>query len=284
MASTYSPDLRIELIGNGDQSGTWGTTTNNNLGTIIEQAIAGTTSVSVTSSNQALTVVNGAPDQSRMAAITLTTAIGANFNIYAPPVSKLYVIFNNTSYVATIYNSTISGNTTPAGSGIAIPAGSTAGVWSDGTNFRIQNNNISLFTNGSLSVAQGGTGATSSTGSGSVVLNNSPTLVGTPTAPTAATGTNSTQIATTAFVVNATGTLGTMATQNANAVAITGGSISGVSVSASSVSTASATITGGTISNTTVNSNVVGSNSVGARTVSTSAPSGGSNGDIWYQV
>ena len=102
MASTYSPDLRIELIGNGDQSGTWGTTTNNNLGTIIEQAIAGNTSVSVISPNQALTVVNGAPDQSRMAAITLTTSIGANFNIYAPPVSKLYVIFNNTSYVATI--------------------------------------------------------------------------------------------------------------------------------------------------------------------------------------
>ena len=283
MASTYSPDLRIELIGNGDQSGTWGTTTNNNLGTIIEQAIAGNTSVSVISPNQALTVVNGAPDQSRMAAITLTTSIGANFNIYAPPVSKLYVIFNNTSYVATIYNSTISGNTTPAGSGIAIPAGSTAGVWSDGANFRIQNNNISLFTNGSVAVSQGGTGATSSTGSGSVVLNNSPALTVVPTAPTAATGTNSTQIATTAFVVNATGTLGTMATQNANAVTITGGSISGTSLSGS-LSSSSVSISGGSITSTTINGNTVGSNSVGARTVSTSAPSGGSSGDIWYQV
>jgi len=279
MASTYSPDLRIELIGNGDQSGTWGTTTNNNLGTIIEQAIAGTTSVSVISSNQALTVINGAPDQSRMASIVLTTSTGANFNVYAPPVPKLYVVFNNSSYVATIYNSTISGNTTPAGSGIAIPAGATAGVWSDGTNFRIQNNSISLFTNGVLPVAQGGTGATAVTGSGNNVLSVSPALTGVPTAPTAATGTNSTQIATTEFVTNATGTLGTLATQNANNVNITGGSISGVSVT-----TSNASITGGAISNTTINSNVVGSNSIGARTVSTSAPSGGSNGDIWYQV
>jgi hypothetical protein len=59
----------------------------------------------------------------------------------------------------------------------------------------------------------------------------SPTFTGTPIAPTAAPNTNTTQIATTAFVTAATGTLGTMATQNANAVAITGGTISGISTS-----------------------------------------------------
>ena len=93
----------------------------------------------------------------------------------------------------------------------------------------------------------------------------SPTLTGTPSAPTPSAGTNTTQIATTAFVrtavTNATGTLGTMSTQNSNLV----------------------TITGGVISGTTINGNIVGSNSVGTRTVSTSTPSGGSNGDIWYQ-
>ena len=94
----------------------------------------------------------------------------------------------------------------------------------------------------------------------------SPALTGTPTAPTATAGSNTTQLATTAFVrgevVAATGSLGTMSTQNSNAVAITGGTITG----------------------TTVNGNVVGSNAVGARTISTSAPSGGSNGDVWYRV
>jgi hypothetical protein len=94
----------------------------------------------------------------------------------------------------------------------------------------------------------------------------SPTFTGTPAAPTATAGSNTTQIATTAYVrgeiTTATATLGTMSTQNAGAVAITGGTITG----------------------TTVNGNVVGSNSVGARTISTSAPSGGSNGDVWYRV
>jgi hypothetical protein len=52
----------------------------------------------------------------------------------------------------------------------------------------------------------------------------------------------------------------------------------------SSQNAASVAITGGTITGTTVNGNVVGSNSTGAKTVSTSGPSGGSNGDIWYQV
>ena len=56
----------------------------------------------------------------------------------------------------------------------------------------------------------------------------SPAFTGVPTAPTAAAGTNTTQIATTAFVTSVSTSLGTMSLQNANAVAITGGSISGI--------------------------------------------------------
>jgi Tfp pilus assembly major pilin PilA len=96
----------------------------------------------------------------------------------------------------------------------------------------------------------------------------SPSFTGTPAAPTATAGSNTTQIATTAYVkaeiTAATGTLGTMSSQNANAVAITGGTVSGITGS--------------------INSVTPGTNSVGARTISTSAPSGGSNGDIWYKV
>lgn len=94
----------------------------------------------------------------------------------------------------------------------------------------------------------------------------SPTFTGTPAGPTATAGSNTTQLATTAYVrgevTTATASLGTMSTQNKGAVDITGGTITG----------------------TTVNGNTVGSNSVGARTVSSSAPSGGSNGDVWYRV
>lgn len=270
MTTTYSPDLRIALIGDGDQANVWGDTTNTNLGTLIEQAIAGNVAISVTSTAQAFTVVNGATDQARMASITLTTTVGSAYAVYAPPVPKLYVIYNNSSYTATIYNSTISGNTTAAGAGIAIPAGATASVWSDGTNFYAQNNSVGLITNGVLGTSYGGTGTTTSTGSGSNVLSVSPALTGTPTAPTAASGTNTTQIATTAFVTAATGTLGTMSTQNANAVAITGGTITG----------SYALNTTGTADHITNSSY----NGYGLRTVSSSSPSGGSNGDIWYQV
>ncbi len=47
MPSTFSPLLRIELIGQGEQSNTWGTTTNTNLGTLIEQAIAGAVTITL---------------------------------------------------------------------------------------------------------------------------------------------------------------------------------------------------------------------------------------------
>lgn len=226
MPSTYSPDLRIELIGTGDQAGVWGATTNINLGTLLEAGIAGYTSVAVGSANQAFTANNGAADEARNAVIALTTSTSANFAVYAPPCSKLYVIYNASSYTATIYNSTVLGNTTAAGTGVAIPAGKTMTVWSDGTNMAQQNTHlispsfttpalgtpasgtmtnvtglpIDGGTTGTLPVARGGTGVTTSTGTGSTVLSASPALTGTPTAPTAAYGTNTTQIATTAFV------------------------------------------------------------------------------------
>lgn len=135
MSSTYSPDLRIELIGTGDQAGIWGATTNNNLGTFIENAVAGYTSVSIIASPQALTALDGAADEARFAAIALTTTTGANFTVCIPPNSKLYTFYNASSYIATISNSTTkNGVTLSGGSTVVIPAGSTVSVWSDGTN------------------------------------------------------------------------------------------------------------------------------------------------------
>lgn len=140
--STYSPSLRIELITTGDQAGTWGNTTNNTLGTLMEASICGYTSVGIASANQALTALNGAPDEARFQVIALTTSTGAPFNVYAPPAEKTYVIWNASAYTATIYNSTVIGNTTAAGAGVAIPAGKTMAVWSEGTNFYFQNTHI----------------------------------------------------------------------------------------------------------------------------------------------
>jgi len=143
MPSTYSPDLRIELIANGEQSGTWGSTTNSNLGTIIEDAIAGLASVSVTSANQALTALNGAADQARCAAVSLTTTTSASFAVYVPPVPKLYVVVNaDPTYTATVFCSTVLGNTTAAGTGVSIPAGKSVLLRSSGTNITEQLNYV----------------------------------------------------------------------------------------------------------------------------------------------
>lgn len=199
MPSTYSPDLRIELIANGEKSGTWGTITNDNLGVILEDAISGLASVSVLSANQALTAQNGAADEARCAVLSLTTTTTANFAVYAPPVTKTYIIKNASSYTATIYCSTVIGNTTAAGTGVAIPAGKTVQVRSDGTNFVESLDQIV----GNFAVGGNATVTGNLTVSGNIP---SPTLTGTPIAPTAAQGTNTTQVATTAFVRTEVGT------------------------------------------------------------------------------
>jgi hypothetical protein len=182
MPSTYSPDLRIELIANGEQSGTWGSTTNTNLGTLIEDAIAGLASVSVTTANQALTALNGAADQARCAAVSLTTTTTAAFSVYVPPVPKLYVINNASAYAATIFCSTVLGNTTAAGTGVAVPAGKSVLLRSDGTNIVEQLNHVvgAFGVGGALTV----TGASTLTGNtavgGTTTLQNALVLGGAP--------------------------------------------------------------------------------------------------------
>jgi hypothetical protein len=77
--------------------------------------------------------------------------------IYAPPVSKQYIIWNNSGYTITIYNSTVIGNTTAAGTGIAIADGDKVMVWSDATNFY---DTKSGGITGTVGIANGGTGQT----------------------------------------------------------------------------------------------------------------------------
>jgi hypothetical protein len=214
MASTFSPSLRIELIGAGEQAGTWNTTTNTNLGTLIESAIAGYVAVSVTSANQAFTALDGAPDQARNAVIALTTSTSAPFAVYAPPQEKTYIIYNTTAYAATIYNSTVLGNTTAAGVGIVVPASRKILVFSDGTNFY----SVDIFnltgavtsvgnvtSLGSFTSSQLLTALTDETGTGSAVFATSPTLT-TPAlgTPSALVGTNITGTAAGLTAGNAT--------------------------------------------------------------------------------
>jgi hypothetical protein len=278
MASTYS-NLKIELMGTGDQSGTWGTTTNTNLGTAIEEAITGTADVSFSSADVTLTLTNTNTAQTaRNLRLNLVGTVGAAQNLIVPSIEKQYIVNNTLGFDITVKNST--------GTGVAVPAGKSMIVFNTGSN--VVEVVTALATGTVIPVANGGTGASTAsitsfnnitgytasgatgTTSTNLVFSASPALTGTPTAPTASPGTNTTQVATTAFVGAAvsavTGTLGTMSTQNANAVAITGGTWT----------------TGGSINSISVTT--IGSNATGTKTISTAAPTGGSSGDVWYRI
>jgi len=164
MASSPSPILRLELMATGENPNTWGVITNTNLGTLLEQAIAGAVTIALPDSNYTLTNINYTSDQARNMILLLTGALTQARTITAPAVSKFYVIKNSTTggNIVTI-------QTASAGLSVNIPNGKTSLVYSDGTNFynaltSIQDAQITGGTIGSLSaplaVLDGGTGAT----------------------------------------------------------------------------------------------------------------------------
>ena len=115
MASTYSPLLRLELMANGEKSGQWGTITNTNLSTVLEQAIAGTTTIDITSQTSPITLTanDGSSDQSRAGILLITGTNASNMNIVAPAVSKVYVVNNTSNRSVTIKTSSSTGVTIP---------------------------------------------------------------------------------------------------------------------------------------------------------------------------
>jgi len=194
MTSTYSTNLKINLMGTGDQSGTWGSTTNTNLGTIMEEAIVGyvTQAVADSASPTVLTIPNGASSNGRNYVLELTGVLTANRTVEVPAVDKPYIFYNNTNggYTVTVK---VSGQT-----GVIIKAGKKAIVYTNSTDvIEVANapvtedgaqtltgktmsgasntfSNISLSSSitGTLPVANGGTGQTTYT-NGQLLIGNS---------------------------------------------------------------------------------------------------------------
>jgi hypothetical protein len=144
MASTYSTSLGLELIGQGEQSGTWGITTNNNFGTLVEQAITGVQTISMSNATYTMTTFQGASDESRNAVLVLTGTNLAPQNLIAPAVEKVYIISNNTGNTVNIKTS--------GGNAAAILNGSYAQVYCDGTNFFNASPNVNSI-DGNLTVS-----------------------------------------------------------------------------------------------------------------------------------
>ena len=217
--STFSPSLRIELIASGSQSGTWGVTTNNNLGDLIEQAISGVTDLNVTAADITLTALNGVTDQSRSAVLSITGTAGTTRTITIPNVQKSYTVKNRSDSTVSIK--------TLAGSAFSVPTLAEAYIYCDGNDVvtgRAITDAANTFTSNTnplnntaltgIPIAPTAVPGTSNTqiattayvnseiaaDTANLAPLNSPALTGVPTAPTATSGTNTTQLATTAFV------------------------------------------------------------------------------------
>jgi len=209
MASTYSTNLKLELIGTGDQSGTWGATTNTNLGSLIEEAIAGYVTQAVTDgAATVLTIPDGTSSNGRNYVIELTGVLTANRTVEVPAVDKPYIFFNNTSggYSVTVKVSGQTGVTIANGKKAIVYTNSTdvievanapvteAGTQTltnktiNGSNNTVTNISLTSGVTGTLPTANGGTNLTSFTANGAVYASSTSALT-TGTLPTASGGT-----------------------------------------------------------------------------------------------
>jgi hypothetical protein len=160
MASTYSA-LKIELIGTGEQSGTWGATTNVNLGdAALGEAITGSADVAFSSADVTVTLTDtNATQAARNLRLNLTgTSGGARQLILGSgcQIEKLYLVNNGLADAVTVKNTT--------GTGIVVPAGKSMFVFNNGTNVVDAVTHLSSLTLGAaLPITSGGTGSTSTT-------------------------------------------------------------------------------------------------------------------------
>lgn len=262
--------LSLALPVEGELDGTWGDVVNYGITDYVDIAVAGTLTLNgdgaVTLANTAgdASGTNIGSTTAQYAVIKITGTLTTTKIVTAPSTSKTYIIdnaatggsvtfkasgqtgvsvavgekctvyFNGTDYVkvassvadgvtsvsgtGTVNGITLTGTVTSTGSltlggtlsgvNLATQVTGTLPIANGGTGTTSTTfANLATNVTGTLPVANGGTGVTTSTGTGSTVLSASPTFTGTPAAPTASTGTNTTQIATTAFVQNSIGAI-----------------------------------------------------------------------------
>ena len=196
MASTYST-LKVELIGTGEQTGTWGTTTNDNLSVALGEAITGSADVAFSSADVTVTLTDtNAAQTARNLRLNLTGTSGGARNLILGSgcqIEKLYLINNGLADAVTVKNT--------SGTGIAVAAGKSMFVYNNGTNVVDAVTHLSSLTLGTaLPVASGGTGTSSTT-----FVNLASNVTGTLPIANGGTGTTSTTFVNAA--TNVTGTL-----------------------------------------------------------------------------
>ena len=152
MTTQYTSTLKLALPVQGELSGTWGDVVNNNITSMIEQAIVGRAVINTWSSNShVLTTANGTTSESRCAMLEFTDT-GSNLSgaatVVCPTAAKIYIVKNASGEAATLK--------TASGSGIAVPNGKTMFLFCDGTNVLEGVTNVASLSVGGYTVSLAG--------------------------------------------------------------------------------------------------------------------------------
>jgi hypothetical protein len=255
MTTQYTPTLKLALPVTGELSGTWGDVVNDNITSMIEQAIAGLSTINTWTANaHTLTTANGTTSESRCAMLVAATGSGGTAitgagEIICPASAKLYVLQNTTSFAVTLKTS--------AGTGVAVAAGNTAFLFCDGTNV---NSCVTTIVDGNI------TG--NLTVGGNATINGNTTLGNATSDTITATGRFNTDLLPSTdnardlgSAANAWKDLYIDGTAYLALVDINGGTIDGVSIGASTAATIinvdNLRLDGNTLSSTDTNGNVV---------------------------
>jgi hypothetical protein len=131
MTTQYTTILKLALPVQGELSGSWGDVVNDNITEMVEEAVAGLATInSWTANSHTLTTANGTTSESRCAVLVADDDGGGNpsaaATIICPAATKLYVLKNISGQQVTLKTS--------GGTGVAVPNGSTAFLFCDGTN------------------------------------------------------------------------------------------------------------------------------------------------------
>lgn len=248
MTTAYTSLLGLALPVTGELQGTWGDTVNNSITSLLDTAVAGTTTLS-TDGDVTLSTTTGAANQARQAILLCSGARTALRTITAPAQSKIYTVINATTGGYSVKVVGV-GPTT----GVTIPAGQTAQIAWNGSDFVLLSSTTS---SGIVPVASGGTGLSSGTSGGVLYFSASGTL-----ASSAALAANALVIGGGAGVAPSTTTTGTGVV---TALGVNVGSAGAFVVNGGALGTPSS----GTVTNLTGTASININGTVGATTPAT---------------